>query len=163
MSSMFAARPVATSRSLGLELGGLLALRSDREGHAALAGLDAGDVEAGRCHDRHPALGERALDDLAHLGVLERDDLRQVLEQGHADTDVVEHAGELDPDRAGADDDDVLGRLVARNTSSLVTIWVPSGSSPASDLTREPVARITSVAWSTVRRPCRACRPRRAG
>ena len=46
--------------------------------------------------------------DLADLGVLERDDLRQVLEQRDLDADVVEHAGELDADRAGADDDDVL-------------------------------------------------------
>ena len=33
--------------------------------------------------------------------------------------------------------------------SSLVTIRLPSGTSPGSDLTREPVARITSVAFRT--------------
>ena len=107
---MLAARPVATSSCSALISAASLPSRPTVSGHPALAGLDAGRVEAGRGHDRHPALGERALDDLAHLAVLERHDLRQVLEQGHPDADVVEHAGELHAHRAGTDDDDVLGQ-----------------------------------------------------
>ncbi len=42
-----------------------------------------------------------------------------------------------------------FGSVDIFRTSSLVTIRLPSGSRPGSDLTREPVARITSVAWST--------------
>ena len=42
-----------------------------------------------------------------------------------------------------------LGRVVIFRMSSLVTIFWPSGSRPGSDLTREPVAMITSVAWRT--------------
>ena len=69
-------------------------------------------VEARVGHDGHAALGEVALDDLADVDVLERDDLGQVFEQRHLRAEVVEHARELDPDRAGADDDDVLGQRV---------------------------------------------------
>ena len=57
-----------------------------------------------------PRLVKLRSSDLADLGVLERDDLRQVLEQRDLDADVVEHARELDADRAGPDDDDVLGQ-----------------------------------------------------
>ena len=39
-----------------------------------------------------------------------------------------------------------LGTVSMRRMSSLVTMCVPSGSSPGSDLTRDPVARMTSVA-----------------
>ena len=42
-----------------------------------------------------------------------------------------------------------FGSVSSRRTSSLVTIRLPSISRPGSDLTREPVARITSVALST--------------
>ena len=48
------------------------------------------------------ALREAALERLADLAVLERDDLGQVLEHRDLDADVVEHRGELDADRAGA-------------------------------------------------------------
>ena len=59
-----------------------------------------------------PRLVKLRSSELADLGVLERDDLGQVLEQRHLDPDVVEHAGELDADRARPDDDDVLGQRV---------------------------------------------------
>ncbi len=42
-----------------------------------------------------------------------------------------------------------LGTVSMRRMSSLVTMCVPSGSSPGSDLTRDPVARMTSVALRT--------------
>ena len=40
-----------------------------------------------------------------------------------------------------------LGSVSILRTSSLVTMRFPSGSRPGSDLTREPVARMTSVAF----------------
>ena len=97
---------------LGAQLGRLLALGPDHQADAALVGGDRRRVEAGVGHDRHAALGEAALDDLADVGVLERHDLGQVLEDRHLDPEVGVHAGELDADRAGADDDDVLGQRV---------------------------------------------------
>ena len=42
-----------------------------------------------------------------------------------------------------------FGRVSILSTSSLVTMCLPSGSRPGSDLTREPVAMITSVAFRT--------------
>ena len=42
-----------------------------------------------------------------------------------------------------------LGSVSILRTSSLVTMRVPSGVRPGSDLTREPVARMTSVACRT--------------
>ena len=50
-----------------------------------------------------------------------------------------------------------LGSVSILSTSSLVTIRLPSGSRPGSDLTREPVAMMTSVAFRT-RSPPRARR-----
>ena len=43
----------------------------------------------------------------------------------------------------------LAGIVSMRRTSSEVTIRLPSGTMPGSDLTREPVARITSVALSS--------------
>ena len=43
----------------------------------------------------------------------------------------------------------LAGSVSIRSTSSLVTIRLPSGTIPGSDLTREPVARMTSVPLST--------------
>ena len=42
-----------------------------------------------------------------------------------------------------------FGSVSIRRTSSLVTMRLPSGSRPGSDFTREPVARMTSVAFRT--------------
>ena len=57
-------------------------------------------------------LNERS-SSLEMSGVLERRQSRQVLEQRHLDAGVVVEAGELDADRAAADDDDALGQRVA--------------------------------------------------
>ena len=109
---MLAARPVATSiSSARSSAGSLPSGPTIRQMPLSSAVTDVG-VEARVGHDRHAALGEAALDDLADVDVLERDDLGQVFEQRHLDAEVREHAGELDADRAGADDDDVLGQAV---------------------------------------------------
>src|SRR6476469_6634417 len=52
-----------------------------------------------------------------------------------------------------------FGIDVERRTSSLVRIRSPSGVRPGRLFTREPVARMTSVAWST-RSPAAAGDPR---
>src|SRR4029079_14665482 len=93
---------------LGAELGWFLALWADHQADAVVVGGHGCGVESRVGHDGHPALGEVALDDLADVDVIERDDLGQVLDQGHLRAQVVEHAGELAADRARADDDDVL-------------------------------------------------------
>ena len=109
---MLAARPVATSSISARSSAGSLPFGTHHQADAGLVRLDRRRVEAGAGHDRDAALGEAALEHLADLGVLERDDLGQVLEQGDLDADVVEHAGELDADRAGAHDHDVLRQRV---------------------------------------------------
>ena len=100
---------------LGAELLALLALRPDLEADAVLRDLDLGRVEAGVRHHRDPAPGEAPLEGLADLAILERDDLRQVLEQRHLRPEVVVHRGELAADGAGADDDDVLRDASSRS------------------------------------------------
>ena len=75
---------------------------------------------------------------------------REVLEERHLDAEVVVHRGELDADRAGADDDDVLrqrvgGEDVVRGDDPLRRpARGRAATSPAS-----PVARMTSVASRT--------------
>ena len=135
---------------LGAELRRVLALGTDQQADAVVVGRDGLRIETGVGHHRDAALGELALDELAHLAVLERHDPGQVLEHGHLDPDVVEHRRELDADRAGPDDHDVLGQgvhledVVARDDALAVR-----GRGPGSDFTREPVARMTSVACRT--------------
>jgi hypothetical protein len=97
---------------LGAQLGRLLAVRPDVQADPVVVGRDGVRVEAGAGHDRDPALLEAALDHPADLGVLERHDPGQVFEQRHANADVLEHRGEFDPDRARADDHDVLRKRV---------------------------------------------------
>ena len=74
------------------------------------AGLDRGHLDAGL--DRDPATGERPRQLLRDLFVLDRHDARERLEQSDLDAVRGEHVGELDTDRAGADDGDRLGRLL---------------------------------------------------
>ena len=105
---MLAARPVATSIISARSSAGSFPSGPTITQMPFVVRGDGRGIEARVGHDRHAALGEAALEQLADLGVLERDDLRQVLEQGHLDPDVGEHAGEFDADRAGPDDDDVL-------------------------------------------------------
>ena len=95
---------------LGPQLLRVLALGTDHDADAVLVGRDRGGIESGVGHDGHAALLEAAQDDLADLGVLERHDLRGVLEERHLHADVGEHRGELDADGARPDDDDVLGQ-----------------------------------------------------
>ena len=104
---------------LGAQLGRRLALLADHQADALLVGGHRRRVEPRAGHDLDAAPVEAALQLLGHLGVLERHDSGQVLEQGHLDAGVVVEAGELDADGARADDDDRLGhrrggrRLVA--------------------------------------------------
>ena len=65
---------------LGPDLLLVLALRPDDDADPVLRHLDLGRVEAGVGHDGHAAAGEAALERLADLPVLERDDRRQVFE-----------------------------------------------------------------------------------
>jgi hypothetical protein len=98
---------------LGAQLLGLLALATDHHAHAAVVDADRGRVEAGIRDDLDAAAGERALELLAHVGVLERRDRRRVFEHGDVDPGIAEERGELDADGAGADDDDAARQRVA--------------------------------------------------
>ena len=98
---------------LGAQLLGLLPVLADHEADARLVDVDGARVEARVGHDLHAASLERPLELLRDVGVLERRQARQVLEQRDLDAGVVVEAGELDPDRAAADDDDALGQRVA--------------------------------------------------
>ena len=112
MFSMLAARPGRDQHHLGPQLRGVLALGPDVEAHALVVDRDRLGVEPGVRHHGDPALGEAPLDDAADLRVLERDDVRQVLEQRDLDADVMEHRRELDADGAGTHDHDVLRERV---------------------------------------------------
>ena len=82
---------------------------------------------------------------------------------GHLDAEVVVHAGELDADRARPDDDDVLRQRVDLEDVVAGDDALAVGRrGPGSDLTREPVAMMTSVAFRT-RSPPRARRAVLAG
>ena len=94
---------------VGLELL-LLAARLDRHRDGVLAGLHVRDLGAGEHGDA--ALLERALDFLGRVGVLEREDGRHHVDQRYLRAERIEDVGELAADRAGADDDDRLGRLL---------------------------------------------------
>src|SRR5439155_1247789 len=70
-------------------------------------GLHGRDLDAGL--DGDSAAGERPRELLRDLFVLDRHDARERLENRDLDTVRGEDVGELDPDRAGADDGDRLG------------------------------------------------------
>src|SRR4051794_30293884 len=97
---------------LGPKLLRLLALRSDHQADVLLRHLDCLRVEPGVRDDLDAAPLEAALELAADVTVLERHDRRQVFENGDLGTEVVEHRGELDTYRAGADDRDALGERV---------------------------------------------------
>ena len=79
---MLAARPVATSMQLGAELGRLLALGADHQADPVRRRPSPTPAsKRALVMTVMPRFGEAALDDLADLGVLERHDLGQVLEQ----------------------------------------------------------------------------------
>ena len=61
-----------------------------------------------------PAPGERPYDDVGHIRVAAREDLRQRLEQGDLDTEIDQHRGELAADRAAADHRRRLRKLAER-------------------------------------------------
>ena len=86
---MLAARPVATSIISARTSCWSLPSGPTIRQMPSLSVADRRRVEAGVGHHRHAALLEAALDDLADLGVLERDDLGRVLEQRHLHADVV--------------------------------------------------------------------------
>ena len=149
MSSMLAARPVATrmqsaaisaaSPPSGPTVRRIPVVRDDERGR----------VEAGVGDDRDPSSRETPFQLARDLGVLQRHDRGEVLEQRDRHAKVVEGGGEFAPDRAGSHDRRCsFGSSVSRSTSSEVRIRTPSGTIPGSDLTREPVARMTSVASS---------------
>ena len=136
---MLAARPVATSiSSARSSAGSLPSGPTIRQTPSSSAVTDAASKRA-LVMTVMPRLVKLRSSELADLGVLERHDLRQVLEQRHLDAEVVVHRGELDADRAGADDDDVLRAGVSiLRTSSLVTMRVPSGRQAGQRLDPRP-------------------------
>ena len=78
--------------------------------------------------------------------ILERREARQVLEQRHLDARVRDRSSRTRrPTAPPPTTMMLLGSVRPVVASSLVMMCLPSGSSPGSDLTREPVARITSV------------------
>ena len=112
MSSMLAARPVATSISSARSSAGSLPSGPTIRQIPSLSAVTDAASKRAEVMTVMPRFVKLRSSELAHLAVLERHDLRQVLEHGDLHADVVEHRGELDADRARADDDDVLGQRV---------------------------------------------------
>ena len=136
--STFGARPAATRTTSDFDV---LLLAAGLDGHrdGILRRFDVRDLGAGENGD--PALLERALDFLRGVGVLEGQDVRHDVDQRYLGAERVEDISELASHRAGADDDDRLGRLlenerlVGRDDRRLVQFQAGLGS----PRTREPV------------------------
>ena len=92
-------------------LGGLAVLGLDRRGDALGVGLEA--LDAGRREDLMPCFGRAPWSRRGDLGILDRHDAVEHLDHRHLGAHVVVEAGELDPDRARADHQQ-LGRHLRR-------------------------------------------------
>ena len=88
---------------------GFIGAAGDGDLDSLLGGVGLLDLGAGE--DADPLLDERLLEGNRDLGVLDREDVGHHLDDGHLGAEGVEEIGELDADRTGTDDDDLLGLL----------------------------------------------------
>src|SRR5918998_3452538 len=105
---------VGAALALGLLLLTGLGAR-DLDPHAVVGLLQALGVRLGAREDPYAAVVELLVEGRGDLGVLEGHDAVEELDEGHLGAEVVVHAGELDADRTGPQDNDGLGiALVVR-------------------------------------------------
>ena len=110
--SVTAARPAATSSRSTTSSDGSSPSLPTRMWTPASSTRTAASIEAGARDDLDAPLGECPLHLLRDLGVLERHDRRQVLQDGHLGTQVAVVGRELHAHRAAADDRDGRGHII---------------------------------------------------
>ena len=131
--------------AVGFQCRGLAPCHLDGRGDVVRALVELRDLGIGVDFD--PCFSKRLRASAGDLRVFDRQDLRQELDHGHLGAQRAIERGELDADRAGADDEQRLRHLVRHHRLKVGPDQLAVGLEPGSTRGRAPVAMMMCFAW----------------